>query len=40
MTNTSQPATTSTTSTTSASIHVDSLPGHYILLQPEQEETK
>lgn len=35
--NTSQPA---TTSTTSASIHVDSLPGHHILLQPEQEETK
>lgn len=34
MTNTSQPATTST------SIHVDSLPGHHILLQPEQEEAK
>lgn len=34
MINTSQPATTST------SIHADNLPGHHILLQPEQEEAK
>lgn len=37
MTNTSQPA---TTNINSASIHVDSLPGHHIILQPEQEEAK
>ena len=32
--NTSKPVTTGT------SIHADSLPGHHILLQPEQEQTK
>lgn len=26
--------------TTSTSIHADSLPGHHIILQPEQEQTK
>lgn len=28
------------TNTTDTSIHPDNLPGHHIILQPEQEQTK
>lgn len=31
---------TNTTDTTDTSIHPDNLPGHHIILQPEQEQTK